>query len=148
MTYASFWKRFGAYMIDGIILVIPSLILSKSLPYFGLSTGLGFVLSFLYRPFFESSSLAGTPGKALIGIAVVNESGDAITFKQACIRFFCSYLSGLLLCIGYFIQPFTAKRQTLHDMISETLVIERASSPDINYFKVWKEKFSEVVNKL
>ena len=148
MNYAGFWRRVGASFIDGIILMLPGLILSGIVRSVPLSLGTGFILGFLYRPIFESSALAGTPGKALLGMVVVNENGEPITFKQACIRFFCSYLSILTAYIGYLMQPFTARRQTLHDMIAETVVIRRESSPDINYFKVWKTQFKSVIEKL
>ncbi len=148
MNYAGFWKRFGALLIDGIILMIPNLLFSGALRSVFVSVSVGFILGFLYKPFFESSSLSATPGKALLGLAVVTENGNAVSFKQACIRFFCSYLSALIAYIGYFMQPFTAKRQTLHDMISETVVIQTPSSADINYFAVWKTQFQSVIARL
>lgn len=148
MVYAGFWRRFGGSIIDSIILMIPGFILTGTGGNIGLGIGVGFILGFLYRPFFESSSLAGTPGKALLGMAIVAENGDPITFKQACIRFFSMYLSMLIAYIGYFMQPFTTRRQTLHDMLAEVVVIRRETSPDVNYFKAWKAQFKSVVDKL
>lgn len=148
MAYAGFWKRFGATLIDGIILMIPTLLFTGIIKSIFVTYGSSFLLSFLYRPFFESSSLCGTPGKALVGIAVVNANGEQITFKQACLRFFCTYLSGAILMIGYLIQPFTEKRQTLHDILSQTYVIHKVASAELNYFVAWKNKFQEVVASL
>jgi uncharacterized RDD family membrane protein YckC len=146
MNYTGFWRRWGAAFIDAIILIIPSaLIGGTGSIIFGF--GSSFIIGFLYFPFFESSELQGTPGKALLGMIVTSEGGDRISFKAGVIRFLCSYLSTFILFMGYIMQIFTTKRQTLHDMISETIVVDR-EMPDLNYFKVWKEKFKEIVNQL
>jgi hypothetical protein len=50
------------------------------------------------------------------------------------------------LYIGFIMQLFTAKRQTLHDMLSEAVVVDQIV-PDLNYFTVWKSQFKEIVNK-
>lgn len=142
MEYAGFFRRLGATIIDGLILLVPSLILS------GMGGSAGFGISILigvaYKPIFESSTLSATPGKALMDMAVVSEAGNPINFKTALIRYLCSFLSMLALYIGYLMQPFTGKRQTLHDMIAETVVIRRKSE-DVNYFTVWKEQFKKVL---
>ena len=82
-----------------------------------------------------------------MNIAVVSEAGETLTFKAAAVRHFCRYISVITLYIGYIMQLFTKKRQTLHDMISESIVIERQSA-DLNYFTVWKDQFKNVINKL
>lgn len=147
MEYAGFFRRLGAYLIDLIILVIPSIFLGVNSGNFPTSFGLGFLIALCYRPVFESSALSATPGKALLGLVVVSESGERINFKTALIRFACSYISMIFLYIGYLMQPFTSRRQTLHDMISETVVIRR-ESPDLNYFKVWRDQLKDVFSKL
>lgn len=150
MEYAGFWRRFAANLIDSMITTIPGMLFGAfGAGFSATGIGLGFIIGFLYRPFFESSILRGTPGKALMNIVVVSENGDRLTFKQACIRFFCAYLSALILYIGYLMQPFTARRQTLHDMIAETVVIKNTElSQDLNYFSVWKDQFKEIVSRL
>ncbi len=148
MIYAGFFRRLAASFIDGLILVIPTLVLGGSLgnPYAGF--GLGFVIAIFYRPIFESSVLCGTPGKALMGIVVVSEDqGTQLTFKKAMTRFLTSYLSMIICYIGYLMQPFTSKRQTLHDMISESVVLRR-EVPDLNYFGVWRDQLKAVIAAL
>ena len=148
MAYAGFWRRFIAFFIDGLILMVPSLMFGSAIQdiYFGL--GINFILSFLYYPIFESSFLQGTPGKALMGLKVQSEeTGDILTFRAAVIRFFCKYISIMTIYIGYLIQPFTKRRQTLHDILSEAVVVK--SEPiDVNYFKVWKVQFQKIVASL
>ncbi len=148
-SYAGFWKRFLAFMIDSIILQIAAFVFTFVLLdlYFGI--GLSIILGFLYYPFFESSSMQATPGKALLGIAVAGESSlDRVTFKTAAVRFFCRYISMVIMFIGFLIQPFTKKRQTLHDIFSETIVIEKVTSAEENYFTAWKTQIKDVVAKL
>ncbi|MCC2680043.1 MAG: hypothetical protein K0R29_2619 [Pseudobdellovibrio sp.] len=149
VSYSGFFKRFGAAIIDGFILLIPTMILggSVSTVAWSGSIGLSILLQLCYYPIFESSRLNATPGKAILGIAVVSESGETLTFKAAVIRLACRYLSIATCYIGYIMQLFTKKRQTLHDILSEAVVIDR-ESPDINYFTVWTEQFKAVVNKL
>lgn len=143
MQYSGFWRRFGALVIDGGILAIPSIVLASTGP-FGL---LGIVLGVAYYPVFESSPMCATPGKALMNMIVLSETGERLTFKKAVIRYLCRYLSGLMMGIGYLMQPFTGKRQALHDMIAEAVVIDRKAE-DLNYFQVWLAQFKEVVNSL
>jgi uncharacterized RDD family membrane protein YckC len=147
IIYAGFWRRFGASFIDALIISLPGLVVGGSFNSLGVSVGLPTLIGFFYFPIFESSVLKATPGKALLNMLVLTESGERVSFKSAFIRFATSYLSSLICYIGYLIQPFTSKRQTLHDMISETIVVDQ-KSPDINYFTAWKEQFKEVTNKL
>ncbi len=147
MTYAGFFRRFAASLIDGLILLIPAILIGGGMQNAFTGFGFGFILSFLYKPIFESSILCATPGKALMGIVVVSEAGLQLSFKQAAIRFFSSYISLVICYVGYLMQPFTSKRQTLHDMISESVVI-RKESPDLNYFRVWRDQLKDVFNKL
>ena len=149
MNYAGFFRRLGALFIDGLILFIPSLVVGGAGMGFSIygSLGMGILIQLAYYPIFDSSRLNGTPGKAIMGLAVLTESGETLTFKSAVIRYVCKFLSLAICYIGYLMQPFTSKRQTLHDMISESVVINRESQ-DLNYFKVWIEQFKAVVNKL
>lgn len=138
MNYAGFWTRFLALLIDAVILIIPTYFLNSIIPFAG-----AVLMNLLYKPVFESSSLQATPGKALMGIAVVSETGATLTFKQAFIRYLLSYVSGAILGIGYFMNLFTAKRQTLHDMISEAVVIHKEVK-DGNYFTIWLNQIKKI----
>lgn len=147
MNYSGFWRRFLAYFIDGVILSIPGFFLGKFFGFMGVGFGIHLVLGFLYYPFFECSNMSATPGKALMGMVVLTEAGERISFKAAVVRYFARYLSMLLLMIGYLMQLITVRRQTLHDMISETVVTDKESA-DLNYFTVWKNQFKEIIAKL
>lgn len=131
MVYAGFWRRGAALFVDCLICLIPNLFFGWVIPVAG-----PILFTALYKPIFEASFLKATPGKAIMGIVVLSEQGTQLTLKAAVIRFLASYLSGLILCIGYLMNVFTGKRQTLHDMIAESVVVMQ-ESPNVNYFDVW-----------
>ena len=56
---------------------------------------------------------------------VTDRQGNRISFGRATGRFFSRYISILSLLIGYLIQPFTRKRQALHDKIAGMLVVRK-----------------------
>jgi len=81
------------------------------------------MLPWLYFAFMESGVKQSTLGKRWLGMKVVNENGQRISFGLASGRFFAkNFLSGILL-IGFLMALFTEKRQALHDKMAETLVI-------------------------
>lgn len=147
VEYASFWRRLWASLIDGIILtllyipIVLALVASAALPMaagvsdesgLGLAlagTGvvleliaLGIVLPWLYSAFLESGQKQSTFGKRLLGLKVIGESGQRISFGVATGRYFAkTFLSGILF-IGYLMPLFTSKHQALHDKMAGTYV--------------------------
>lgn len=142
MNYAGFWRRFAASVIDGVIVWIPAILLNYLVPFVG-----GFIVSLFYKPIFESSTMMATPGKSIMGLTVVSEKGERLTLQQAYIRFFCSLLSAFVLMIGYLMNLFTSKKQTLHDMIAETVVINQ-KPPEMNYFDVWTAQMKNLISRI
>lgn len=133
-NYAGFWVRFLAVFIDGLILILPCWVGAMVIPIFG-----GLVVGCLYKPVFESSVMQATPGKALMGLQVEMLDGSALKLPQAFGRYFLSFVSGLFLCLGYLIQPFTAKKQTFHDLVIQTVVVQRQQPAGVSYLDVWVE---------
>ena len=86
------------------------------------------ILFWFYYAGFESSSLQGTPGKRILGIKVTDLYGERITFGIATGRYMAEAISGIILCIGYLMAAFTARKQALHDLIAGTLVVVREPS--------------------
>ena len=138
MIYAGFWRRWLGGFIDAIILIVPAFAFEKIVPYAG-----GAILGFFYYPLFLSSPLQATPGKAIMGTVVVDENGQTLTLKAAIIRYLASFVSILFLGIGYLMNLFTAKRQTLHDMIAGSIAIEK-TAPEVNYFKIWTNEIRKL----
>lgn len=136
--YAGFWIRAGAAIVDGIIIVVPSIALAWLIPFLG-----SFLAALIYKPFFESSRLQATPGKALLGLRVESIDGQRISFRTAMIRYFMSFISSAILLIGYLMALFTSRKQCLHDMVANTVVVY-GSFENINFFDCWIEEISDV----
>jgi uncharacterized RDD family membrane protein YckC len=127
MVYAGFWKRFAASVIDSIILIpigyVATLIGSNNHDSFQALIA-SIIFTWLYYSLFESQGWQATPGKHFMKIKVIDYFGQRISFARATARFFSKYLSALILLIGYVMVAFTKRKQALHDLIAETLVIE------------------------
>ncbi len=65
-----------------------------------------------------------TPGKKLLSIHVVDaKTYEEINNKQAIVRYIGYIVSTIPLAIGFIMVAFTKKRQALHDMLADTVVI-------------------------
>ena len=82
-----------------------------------------FAIGWIYCAGSESSSWQATPGKRILGIAVTDLAGSRISFARASGRYLAESLSSALFLIGYLVQPFTERRQALHDVLAGTLVV-------------------------
>ena len=85
-SYAGFWKRFAALLIDSIVVSVASGLISAA------TVGVGsvsiFVLPWLYEALMLSSEKQATLGKMALGIAVTDLSGGRISFGRATGRHF------------------------------------------------------------
>ncbi len=134
-VYAGFLVRLTAYMIDSIIigmigfsieffLEIASVVGSFQTPEL-LPTFITSIISLLYFAGLESSTNQATFGKMFLGIKVIDQTGNQISFARAAVRYFSKILSDITFCIGYIMIIFTNKKQALHDMIANTYVIQK-----------------------
>jgi len=146
MPYATFWRRLGAYVLDlGIFLVGTVVVVAvmalviDSLPKKG-GDGLFIVLLILLSPFvFDwlydammlSSRCQATLGMLGLGIFATDQKGDRLHFTRATVRHFGKVLSYISIGTGFFIQPFTQKRQTLHDLIVGSVVLVRPNKKKV-----------------
>src|SRR3954447_25131533 len=90
---AGFWRRFGASLIDGILLGVVSTILRYAIGT-GLGTLLGFVVAAAYFTWFHGTT-GRTPGHAALGITVGDiNTGQPIGYGRALGRWAMSYVSG------------------------------------------------------
>jgi uncharacterized RDD family membrane protein YckC len=98
-TYAGFWIRFAAVLIDNCILWMGVYLLFFVAP---LLLWPAYVAGgFLYYTLLESSSYQGSMGKMVFGLKVVTPHNQRITYGQAVIRFIMRYVSAFILLIGY-----------------------------------------------
>jgi uncharacterized RDD family membrane protein YckC len=140
--YAGFWRRFLAVLLDSIILTIPFVILGAAIEGWYGATGrldqlenesttmdiafnlISIVASWLYFALMESSQRGATLGKLLLGIRVTDEEGNRISMGRATGRFFGKMVSSVIMAIGYLMQPFTKRKQALHDLMAGCVVIK------------------------
>ena len=141
-TYAGFWKRVGAYVVDSLVLALFFGIGGLFLGYYDVSSAdvssvdvlislWGFLVPWLYFAVMESSTAQATLGKRAVRLKVVDLEGNRITFGRATGRYFCKFASGLVLGIGYLMVAFTEKRQGMHDYLANTLVLFNAHEYEI-----------------
>ena len=121
--YAGFWQRFAAALIDGIILMIPNVFLTLYADAVW-SNLLSILIYWMYDALQESGNMQATIGKRALGIKVTTENGERISFGQATGRHFGKFVSAIILLIGYLMMLWDDKKQTLHDKMASTLVVQ------------------------
>lgn len=127
--YAGFWRRAAAICIDGLIVFLATVLASLVVSNWLALRLAGVVVACAYYAGFHSSGWQATPGKRLYGIKVTDDEGRRISLSRAIARYFATWLSGLILGIGFLMAAFSHKRQALHDMICGTLVVNRDAQP-------------------
>jgi len=136
MRYAGFWLRFGAVLVDAIVLFIVSFILRLAMGLPAIQTinnapsGLALVtqqlLSFITGFLYETILIArfgATLGKMACRVHVVTSEGARISYGRSVGRYFAKLLSAFTLLIGYIIAAFDPERRALHDRICNTRVV-------------------------
>jgi uncharacterized RDD family membrane protein YckC len=135
LQYAGFWRRFAAVLVDSIVLWFPSAAVRVVLglnplalfetgsPAAWTSAGFEFLLGWLYAALTISSSARGTLGHQLMDLQVTDLHGNRISFAHATGRYLAQILTLFTFGIGYLIQLLTPRRQTLHDLVSRTVVV-------------------------
>src|SRR5690606_40469228 len=83
-------------------------------------------LTAAYYGWFHASNSQATLGKMAIGIKVVRGDGTRISFARGFARYFAMILSALTLGIGFLMAAFTERKQALHDILCDTLVVDRS----------------------
>ena len=94
--------------------------------FIGMLVFLGIIIKWLYYAIMESSKRQATLGKMIVGIIVTDLFGRRITFAKASGRFFGKFISQFILYIGYLIAAFSERKQALHDMIADCLVVNKS----------------------
>ena len=138
-TYAGFWRRVAAVILDGLIVSVVTVPLTLGLAdgdtyaeaaRSSAGSSISTVVTWLYYALMESSAKQATLGKMALGIIVTDLEGRRIGFGRATGRYFAKILSALILGIGFLMVAFTQRKQGLHDIIAGTLVI-RGQAPSV-----------------
>ncbi len=144
VVYAGFWKRAAALIIDSFVVGIVAGMIGMvfGVLMLGLAGGgapdeglmlvlqilnqlVGLALGATYYGWMHSSSMQASVGKLAVGIKVTRGDGTRISFMRGFGRYFAYLLSSLTLCIGLIMAGFTDRKRALHDMICDTLVVDK-----------------------
>jgi uncharacterized RDD family membrane protein YckC len=143
VVYAGFWKRAAAMFIDsfvvGIVAGMIGAILGVMMVAVVGASGdegmiavlqilnqiVGLALGATYYGWMHSSSMQASVGKLAVGIKVTRSDGTRISFMRGFGRYFGYILSSIPLGIGLIIAGFTDRKRALHDMICDTLVVDK-----------------------
>ncbi|MFT4257662.1 MAG: RDD family protein [Pseudoxanthomonas sp.] len=158
VVYAGFWKRVAASFIDSFVTAMLSYVLLIPLMLaFGVGLGslaqsefasTGFSIGFLvlqyaisigvpalYFGWMQSSSSMASLGKMAVGVKVVRGNGDRLSFWRSFLRYIALILFTVVTCgVGMLIAglmvAFTERKQGLHDLICDTLVVDKWAFSD------------------
>lgn len=134
---AGFWVRFAAYLVDGVILSIPSNLIAEatldgtvyeigtSIPAsFAVLNVVLLVAQLAYFAILEGTS-GQTVGRMLCGIRVVDADTlqPGIGIGRGVGRYFARLLSSLPCLLGYFWMLWDDQNQTWHDKLCRTKVV-------------------------
>ncbi|MFH1078689.1 MAG: RDD family protein [Pseudomonadota bacterium] len=145
--FGGFWRRAVAYGIDKTILQIFYIILfivgllirtidqpawhwmemdlSDSFPDVGVIWVyylMALFLDMIYFTWFHGA-VGRTPGKMLLGLRVVQATGEPMTFGLAFLRWTGYLISKLVVYLGFIWIAFDRRKQGWHDKIAGTVVV-------------------------
>ena len=136
---ASWGVRFGAFLIDNLIIFIPMTVITFALlgsamtdpsslssgkaaliDLLRLVLGVGATVGFGYL-----DATKGTPGKRMLGLRVLREdNGQPVSVGLGIGRKFLGFVNVITCCIGGLWPLWDEKRQALHDKIVKTVVVK------------------------
>lgn len=142
VRYAGFWRRFATMIVDSLVLFFPTAIVRvvSGGDAWGMGARWGdpdalraglanLVIWWLYCALLESSRGQGTLGQQLLGIRVCDDRLRRISFGRATGRYAAQWVSVLTCGIGYLVNLWTRKRQTLHDLAAGCVLARAESLP-------------------
>ena len=158
VVQAGLWRRFAAVCIDGLVtgivgyaLLIPLMLafgvslsslagpdlggggMSATFLLFYYAISLG--VPALYFAWMHSSATQASLGKMAVGAKVVRGNGEPIGFGRAFLRYLAYILFVVITCgIGVLVSglmvAFTQRKQAPHDMLCDTLVVDKWAFTD------------------
>ena len=152
VVHAGFWKRFAASTIDGLLMGVVMLLvlgLGGAMLGVGMSSmasdlasgtlGIAFILGLYVVPivlqaayftWMHASAHQATLGKLAVGIKVAQTDGRRISTGRSLGRFAAYFFMHLFSCgittlVSAFMVGLGQRKQGLHDMVADTLVVDR-----------------------
>ena len=149
LIYAGFWARLLAAFLDLLIIACGIIVLLFAIGGLIIVSGrdnfvhnnhvisifiaviAGFTLA--YYIFTVSGEQCATIGKRWMGIKVLDIHGHRLSAKLAMLRLSARSISYLSLLVGFLMQPFTPRKQALHDLIARTIVVRANGNSNISF---------------
>lgn len=131
-----FGKRLWAFILDLFVLGLVMLIAQFTIPFI-----LPLFVWIAYKAIFECSAIQATPGKRAVGLVVTDLHGRRITLGASLVRTLVAFVSACTLFLVYFVALFTARNQTIHDLLAGTVVV--VGKPDADPFKAYGQEVTE-----
>ena len=128
---AGFWRRFGALILDGILIgIIQGILFAVLADSIGIAYVLGTVIAFGYYVYFEGGPTGQTLGKRALGIRVIDaRAGGPIGYGRALVRAIVEIFSGFVIFIGYLWMLWDREKQTWHDKAAGSVVVPTEAYP-------------------
>ena len=143
VKHTGFWIRALASTVDLIIFTILGFITMVTFLFatsgnmnteifesyqegsFGVYAEILYTASYLlYAGIMQSSKLQATFGMMLFRFKLCDHEFKKVGFFRVVLRELTTYLSAILLCIGFLMIAFTKRKQGLHDKISKTFCVK------------------------
>lgn len=162
IDYAGFWQRFGAWVIDLVVLMVPSALVfyvtggftayehmlvqiqgnvdmaSAVREYAEATRGANVgatIVGFLYYALFEGSPLHATPGKLALRLRVVGIDGKPLGWGRAAARNVVRLVNMFTPIIPFFCYlpvAWTQRKQGLHDLLARAIVVNGRASDTLD----------------
>lgn len=123
LSYAGFWIRAVAYVIDTITLYFAGAIVGAVLGNSGNAIALGVLLNLTYFLYFWTAGGGQTLGMRALKLRVQRSGGGSLGFAHALGRYLWLGVAILPLGLGVFWVAWDAKKQGWHDKMADTVVI-------------------------
>jgi uncharacterized RDD family membrane protein YckC len=128
---AGFWQRFGAYLLDILLLlvfeIVVLVILHKAL---GLAYVIVLVGSYAYFTILEGGPTGQTLGMRALGIRVIDfRAGGPIGYGRAFLRQIVKIISGAVFFLGYLWMLWDREKQCWHDKAANDVVVPIEAYP-------------------
>ena len=135
LKYVGFWKRTVAVLVDTFLIILvtlPILIWVYGIEYLNnehLEKGsFDFIINYVF-PTIAVILLwryyQATPGKMIFKATIVDaKTGGKPSLRQLIIRYLGYIISTTPLCLGFFWIAFDKKKQSFHDKLANTVVIQ------------------------
>lgn len=129
MNYAGWFVRVGANTVDGLVL-IPALAVGGATEDPGTVGAVVTLLMagvFVYNRWFLAGRTGQSWGRMVFGVHLVGaRTGRPVGVVRAALRDLAHVLDAAVFYLGYLLPLVTARKQTIADLVSRTVVVKTA----------------------